>query len=80
MWDSVWSDQLKAQWTGADMMVRLGGQVDLRKMAQSLLCSLVEDRELFERMNMLKKAYYASDASLPLKTQLELFMKEDVPE
>eukprot|EP01046_Picozoa_sp_COSAG06_P008509 COSAG06_NODE_431_length_15859_cov_19.762500_5_plen_377_part_00 len=36
--------------------------------------------KLFERMNMLKKAYYASDASLPLKTQLELFMKEDVPE
>ena len=36
--------------------------------------------KLFERMNLLKKAYYASDASLPLKTQLELFMKDDVPE
>ncbi len=36
--------------------------------------------KLFERMNMLKKAYYASDASLPLKTQLELFMKEDIPD
>lgn len=38
------------------------------------------EMKLFERMNMLKKAYYASDASLPLKTQLELFMKEDIPE
>jgi hypothetical protein len=33
--------------------------------------------KLFEQMNLLKKAYYASDASLPLKTQLELFMGED---
>ena len=28
--------------------------------------------KLFERMNMLKKAYYASDASMPLKTQLQV--------
>ena len=45
-----------------------------------LLLLLLLFAQLFERMNMLKKAYYASDASLPLKTQLELFMAEDVPE
>ena len=61
------------------------GQTCLRKLRIRVACFLqneslqTKQMKLFERMNMLKKAYYASDASLPLKTQLELFMKEDVP-
>jgi hypothetical protein len=62
------------------------GQTCLGKLRIRVACFLqnealqTKQMKLFERMNMLKKAYYASDASLPLKTQLELFMKEDVPE
>ena len=33
--------------------------------------------KLFEQINLIKKAFYASDASLPLKAQLERFMGND---
>ena len=35
-WESIWKDQICKQWSGADGMIRLGGQIDLRKFASRL--------------------------------------------
>ena len=57
IWKSLWEDQFCEQWSGADAMFRLGGQVHLRGDIVQELRSLLEKHEdLYVELNQYKLA------------------------
>jgi len=55
-WESIWKDQICKQWSGADGMIRLGGQIDLRKLASRLNTLLESYHRDFELLHAYKLA------------------------
>jgi hypothetical protein len=57
IWESLWNDQLKGQWSGVDGMFRVGGQVYLRgDLVATLRCALEQHQENYELFNRYKLA------------------------
>ena len=55
-WESIWKHQIAKKWAGADGMIRLGGQVNLRVLSKDLDALLESYHDDFERLHEYRLA------------------------